>query len=190
MSSRPRCGSSSGCVGRHDGDPAARERGDRLGVRLGDVLDGADELEVLRADRGDETTSGRAMAQSAAICPSPRMPISVTSTSRLGLEPATVSGRPISLFWLASAQIVGRAAAQSAPRMSFVDVLPVEPTTATTRASLFERTSDASAASAASWSSRDERARAPRSSVVRDVRRRRCSARRRGHPARRRGSRP
>ena len=36
--------------------------------------------------------------------------------------------------------------------MSFVEVFPVEPTTATTRASLFERTSDASAASAASWS--------------------------------------
>ncbi len=44
-------------------------------------------------------------------------------------------------------------ASQRAPRMSFVDVLPVEPTTATTRARLFERTSEASAASAASWSS-------------------------------------
>ena len=37
--------------------------------------------------------------------------------------------------------------------MSFVVVLPAEPTTATTCASLFERTSEASAASAASWSS-------------------------------------
>jgi hypothetical protein len=34
--------------------------------------------------------------------------------------------------------------------MSFVDVLPVEPTTATTRAVLFERTSDARAARAVS----------------------------------------
>ena len=62
----------------------------------------------------------------------------------------TVKGRPISLFWLASAQIVGTLALHRAPRMSFVDVFPAAPTTATTRASLFERTSDASAASAAS----------------------------------------
>ena len=65
----------------------------------------------------------------------------------------TVSGNPISLFWLASAQTVGVTAAQSAPRTSFVDVFPVEPTTATTRASLFARTREASAASAAFWSS-------------------------------------
>ena len=81
------------------------------------------------------------------------MPISVTSTAVSGSSLQTVRGRPISLFWLASAQIVGVAALQSAPRMSFVEVFPVDPTTATTRASLFERTSDASAASAASWSS-------------------------------------
>ena len=54
------------------------------------------------------TTSGRAISQSAAICPSPRMPISVTSTRVSGSSRQTVSGRPISLFWLASAQIVGR----------------------------------------------------------------------------------
>ena len=95
-------------------------------------------------------TSGRAISQSAAICPSPRIPISVTSTAVSGSSRQTVRGRPISLFWLASAQTVGVAALQSAPRMSLVDVLPVEPTTATTRASLFERTSDASAARAAS----------------------------------------
>ena len=80
------------------------------------------------------------------------MPISVTSTAVSGSSRQTVSGRPISLFWLSAAQIVGVAALQSAPRMSLVDVFPVEPTTATTRASLFERTSEASAASAASWS--------------------------------------
>ena len=96
------------------------------------------------------TTSGRAIAQSSAICPSPRMPISVTRISVSGSSLQTVSGRPISLFWLSAAQIVGTTAPQSAPRMSFVEVLPVEPTTATTRASLFERTSDARAASAAS----------------------------------------
>ena len=99
------------------------------------------------------TRCGRATAQSSAIWPSPRMPISVTRISVSGSSRQTVSGRPISLFWLASAQIVGTAALQSAPRMSFVDVFPVEPTTATTRASLLERTREASAASAASWSS-------------------------------------
>ena len=78
------------------------------------------------------------------------MPISVTSTRVSGSRRQTVSGRPISLFWLASAQIVGVCALQSAPRMSFVEVFPVEPTTATTRASLRERTREASAASAAS----------------------------------------
>ena len=129
-----------GRVGRNDGDAAGRQRGDRLGVRLGDALDGADELEVLRADRRDEATCGRAIAQSSAIWPSPRMPISVTRISVSGSSRQTVSGRPISLFWLASAQIVGTTALQRAPRMSFVEVLPVEPTTATTRASLFERT--------------------------------------------------
>ena len=44
--------------------------------------------------------SGRAIAQSSAICPRPRIPISVTSTSVSGSSRQTVSGRPISLFWL------------------------------------------------------------------------------------------
>ena len=102
---------------------------------------------------GTTTIVGRAIAQSAAIWPSPRMPISVTSTRVSGSSRQTVSGRPISLLRLLSAQIVGTCGAQSAPRMSFVVVFPAEPTTATTCASLFERTSEASAASAASWSS-------------------------------------
>ena len=81
------------------------------------------------------------------------MPISTTSTAVSGSSRSTVSGSPISLFWLCSANTVGTTAAQSAPRMSFVVVLPVEPTTATTRASERERTRDASVASAACWSS-------------------------------------
>jgi hypothetical protein len=46
----------------------------------GDVLDGADELEVLRPIDVTSASVGRATAQSSAICPSPRMPISVTRT--------------------------------------------------------------------------------------------------------------
>ena len=95
-------------------------------------------------------TCGRAIAHSSATWPSPRIPISVTRISVSGSSLHTVSGRPSSLFRLLSAQIVRAWGAQSAPRMSLVDVFPAEPTTATTRASLFERTSEASAASAAS----------------------------------------
>ena len=94
-------------------------------------------------------TSGRATAASSAIWPSPRIPSSTTSTSVSGSSRSTVSGSPISLFWLWSGKTVGTTAAQSAPRMSLVVVFPVEPTTATTRADERARTSDASAASAA-----------------------------------------
>ena len=69
--------------------PAWRERRDRLGVRL------ARRARPCRRARGARarscvttTTSGRAIAQSAAICPRPRIPISVTSTAVVGLEPA------------------------------------------------------------------------------------------------------
>ncbi len=58
MSVRPRYGASSGAFGRDDGDPTCGEGGDRLGVRLGDTLDGADELEVLGPDRGDDRDVG------------------------------------------------------------------------------------------------------------------------------------
>ncbi len=81
------------------------------------------------------------------------MPISVTSTSVSRSSRQTVSGSPISLFRLSAGKTVGTTAAHSAPSMSLVVVLPVEPTIATTRAELFERTSEASSASAASWSS-------------------------------------
>ena len=52
-------------------------------------------------------TVGRATAQSSAIWPRPRMPISVTSTRVSGSRRSTVSGSPSSLFRLASAAIVG-----------------------------------------------------------------------------------
>ena len=54
MSLRPRWGVSSGASSGDDRDPARRQRHDRLGVRLGHPLDGTDELEVLRPDRGDD----------------------------------------------------------------------------------------------------------------------------------------
>ena len=43
-------------------------------------------------------TSGRATAHSSAICPSPRMPISQTTTSVSGSIRVSVSGRPTSLL--------------------------------------------------------------------------------------------
>ena len=87
--------------------------------------------------------SGRATAQSAAIWPRPRIPISATTTSVSGSIRASVSGRPISLLWPPSAATVLACGPQSAARMSFVEVLPVEPVMPTTRAVLRARTAAA-----------------------------------------------
>ena len=95
---------------------------------------------MLGADVRDERNRRPGDRAQRAIWPSPRMPISATTISVSGSRRKSVSGRPISLFRLRSDQIVGACGAQRAPRMSFVDVLPADPTTATTRASLFERT--------------------------------------------------
>ncbi len=54
MSSRARYGSSSGLV-RGDSVPARRQRGDDLRLRLGDVLNGPEQLEVDRPDPGDHS---------------------------------------------------------------------------------------------------------------------------------------
>ncbi len=51
-------------------------------------------------------TSGRAIAQSSAIWPRPRMPISVSTISVSGSIRVSVSGRPISLLWPPSAATV------------------------------------------------------------------------------------
>ena len=95
--------------------------------------------------------SGSAIAQSAAICPGPRIPISVTRTSVSGSSLQTVSGRPISLLRLFSAQIVETCVAHSAPRTSLV--VSFLPSRRRRRAPGSDRRSDASATSAASWSS-------------------------------------
>ena len=70
-------------------------------------------------------------------------------TSVSGSRRQSVSGTPISLLKLASAATVRACGAQSAARMSFVEVLPVEPVMPTTRASERSRTARPSAASAA-----------------------------------------
>ena len=88
-----------------------------------------------------------------------------------GSSRQTVSGRPISLLRLLSAQIVGACGAQSAPRMSFVVVFPTEPTTATTRASLFERTSARERGERGLLVVRHERRGAARARVVDELRR-------------------
>ena len=89
------------------------------------------------------------------------MPISTMATSVSSSRRQSVSGSPISLFWLPSATTVRACGAQRAPRMSFVDVLAVEPVTATTRAVERARTA---------WPERAERA----EGVLGDERRRRA----------------
>ena len=107
-------------------------------------------------------TSGRAMAHSSAIWPMPRMPISQTTTSVSGSMRVRVSGRPISLLCPPSAATVRACGRQSAARMSFVEVLPVEPVIPTTRAELWARTALPSAARATKGLSGTSVAAAPR----------------------------
>ena len=107
------------------------------------------------------------MSASAAICAGPRiasstMPISVSVSSL-----HSVSGTPSSLLKLASAATVRARGAQIAARMSFVDVLPVEPVIATTRAVLRSRTARPSAASAENASSGTSVAAAPPAKAAR-----------------------
>src|SRR6476659_8173019 len=77
--------------------------------------------------------SGRAIEQRSAIWPKPRMASSRMQTSVSGSSRQSVSGTPISLLKLASAATVRAADAHNAARMSFVDVLPLEPVLPTTR---------------------------------------------------------
>ena len=151
----------------HDRRPARGKSGDRLGVRLRHPLHAAEELQVLGPDvRDHHDRTARDPAERRRSGRAPRIPISVIRTRVSGSSRQTVSGRPISLFRLFSAQIVGACGAHSAPRMSFVVVFPAEPTTATTCASLFARTSVASAGERRLLVVRDERRCAARASLV------------------------
>ena len=84
-------------------------------------------------------TSGRAIAQSSRDLPEPAHPHlgdeHLASPARAGRRSAAGRSR---CSGSRVGQTVGARRAQSAPRMSFVVVLPVEPTTATTRAPLFD----------------------------------------------------
>jgi hypothetical protein len=103
-------------------------------------LERLDELEVDRADVRDDADLRRAILHSSAIWPKPRIASSRMQTSVSGSSRQSVSGTPISLLKLASAAIVRATGAQSAARMSFVDVLPIEPVMPTMRAALRSRT--------------------------------------------------
>ena len=75
---------------------------------------------------------GRAIAARSAISPDTYMPISSTAASSSGPSRSSVSGNPISLFWLPSVLSVRRAAPRTVATASFVEVfamLPVIPTT-------------------------------------------------------------
>ena len=92
----------------NDRRPARRQRGDRLRVRLGNPLDGSEQLQVLGADvrdDGDVRPGDR----------TERCDLSEPTHAHLGDQDLvsgssrqTVSGRPISLLRLFSAQIVAR----------------------------------------------------------------------------------
>ena len=84
-----------------------------------------------------QATSGGASAASSAICPSPRMPISITATSQPSSSSSSDMGTPTSVLRLPGLPCTATpAAASMATRMSLVVVLPVAPVTPTTRAPL------------------------------------------------------
>ena len=77
-------------------------------------------------------TSGSQISTSSAISPGPRMPSSSTSASVPGSASRIASGSPMSVLKFCALAWVRRWGESSAARMSFVDVLPVEPVTAST----------------------------------------------------------
>ena len=93
------------------------------------------------------------------------MPISAITISVSGSIRARVSGRPISLLCPPSAATTFACGAQSAARMSFVDVFPVEPVIPTTIALLREQTAAPIAASAPNSSAGWSTAAAPRANA-------------------------
>ena len=88
MSSRSRCGSSSGASAGTTAMPPGGSADDRLGVRLGDPLDGADELEVLRADRRHDDDVGPGDRAELGDLPEPAHAHLGDEDLRLRLEPA------------------------------------------------------------------------------------------------------
>ena len=76
-----RCGSSSGSPAGTTAVAARRQVADQLGLRRGDRLDRAEQLEVHRPDVDDHADVGLGDRASSAIWPAPRIAISSTSTS-------------------------------------------------------------------------------------------------------------
>src|SRR5881628_3413379 len=84
------------------------------------------------------------MAHSAAMCPGPRALYSATKVRVSASTRSTVSGSPTSLLNEFSGATVGPSAPNTAANRSFVEVLPDEPVTPTTRHAARRRTSVAS----------------------------------------------
>ena len=93
--------------------------------------------------------AGFAIAARSAISPPTYMPISSTAASCSGPNRRTVSGSPISLFWLPSLLSVRRAVPRTAAIASLVDVLAMLPVTPTTTGSKRRRQPAATAPRAA-----------------------------------------
>ena len=126
---------------RHDGSVPWPQRLDRLGVGFGHALDRAEELEMLRTDVGHDD-EGR-LRDRAELCDlaEPAHAHLGDQHLRLGLEPAHRERQADLVVQAPLGPDRGTCGEQSAPRMSFVVVFPADPTTATTCASLFSRTS-------------------------------------------------
>ncbi len=138
-----------GLAGRHDDRAAGRQRADDLRLGLRDASIVPNSSRCAGPMRVITPMSGRAIWQSAATWPAPRVPISAITSSVSSAIRVRVSGSPISLLWLCSAATVRRCGRQRAARMSFVEVLPVEPVMPTTRAPDRSRTACPRAAIAA-----------------------------------------
>ncbi len=95
-------------------------------------------------------TSGSAIAQSSAICPIPRIAISITSSSVSGGAASSASGIPISVLKFSGLAWTRRG--RIARQMSLTDVLPVEPVIPTVGQPSSRRQARASACRAASGS--------------------------------------
>ena len=155
-----RNGSRSGSSGRRR--CRLRQRGDDLGLGLRDLLSTVPSSSRCTGPMLVITpTSGRAIAHSSAIWPRPRMPISQTTTSVSSRSASASAGGRSRCCARPSAATVVACGRHIAARMSFVDVLPVEPVMPTTRAELRARTALPSAASAENASSGTSVAAAP-----------------------------
>ena len=82
--------------------PSAGQRLDQLALGMLDRVERADPRRGGPPHRGDDPDRRPADRRQLAISPAVYMPISRTAASCSGPRPRTVSGRPISLFWLPS----------------------------------------------------------------------------------------